>query len=341
MKLTRMTDDGIAHPAPSESLQPAPPTPVAPAPNLFRGPNGLRAGWRALLFLVINVALSVLLFTVLALVAKLRGSSSPRPGSMSMLTPLGLTFAEGATLLVALVSAFLMSRIERRNFGAYGLPLRFAFRRHFWIGTLVGFAAISASLLGIFAFHGFHLTAIATHGNTLVTAIAAWSVAFIVVGLSEEFVFRGYLQYTLSTGMGFWPSAIVMSILFGAAHARNPGENILGLVSVVLFGLLFCLFLRRTGNLWWAVGFHTGWDWGQTFFYGVPDSGLTPFHSLFSSVFNGPRWLTGGTVGPEASIFAPAALLIVALLFNRVYRQPAEPAAAAANVATAAGPTTL
>jgi len=334
-----MTDNGITHPAHPESPQPASPSPVAPAYDLFRGPNGLRAGWRALLFLLVNVALFVVLFTALALVAKLRGGSSPRPGSM--LTPLGLTFSEGATLLVALVSAFLMSRIERRNFGAYGLPLRFAFRRHFWIGALGGFTAISASLLGIFAFHGFHLTAITTHGDTLVTATAAWSVAFIVVGLSEEFVFRGYLQYTLTTGIGFWPSAILMSILFGAAHATNPGETIFGLVSVVFFGLLFCLFLRRTGNLWWAVGFHTGWDWGQTFFYGVPDSGIAPYHSLFSSVFNGPRWLTGGTVGPEASIFAPAALLIVAVLFNRVYRQPAEPAAApAANVAAAA-PTTL
>jgi uncharacterized protein len=34
--------------------------------------------------------------------------------------------------------------------------------------------------------------------------------------------------------------------------------------SVVGFGLLFCLSLRRTGSLWWAVGFHAAWDWGQT-----------------------------------------------------------------------------
>jgi len=92
-------------------------------------------------------------------------------------------------------------------------------------------------------------------------------------------------------------------------------------ISVVLFGLLFCLFLSRTGNLWWAVGFHTGWDWGQTFFYGVPDSGIAPYHNLFGSDFSGPRWLTGGTVGPEASIFTPIVLVVVAILFTRVYRE--------------------
>src|SRR5579864_3261356 len=121
--------------------------------------------------------------------------------------------------------------------------------------------------------------------------------------------------------MGFWPSAILLSICFGLAHSGNPGESKAGLLSVVCFGILFCLFLRRTGNLWWAVGFHAGWDWGQTFFYGVPDSGMSPYHNLFNSAFSGPRWLTGGFVGPEASVLTPVALLIVAVVFSRSYRE--------------------
>jgi hypothetical protein len=199
--------------------------------------------------------------------------------------------------------------------------VRFAFRKDFWIGILVGFLAISGCLLGIFAFHGFHLTGLAIHGSTILSATAAWGATFVIVGLAEEFAFRGYLQFTLASGMGFWPSAILLSALFGLAHAGNPGESKFGLFSVVLFGLLFCLFLRRTGNLWWAVGFHAGWDWGQTFFYGVPDSGIAPYHNLFGSAFDGPRWLTGGSVGPEASVFTPIVLMIVAILFARVYRE--------------------
>jgi len=70
-----------------------------------------------------------------------------------------------------------------------------------------------------------------------------------------------------------------------------------------------------------AVGFHAGWDWGQTFFYGVPDSGLKPYHNLLNSAFHGPAWLTGGSVGPEASVFTPTVLLIVAILFSLAYRQ--------------------
>lgn len=334
-----MTDDGVVPSTPAvEGLQQTPPAPAAPRHNIFRGPKGLRAGWRALVFLGISAALFFALAIVLFLVSRLGGL--PHAGSLSTLTPLGLSVNEGMVLLVTALAAFLMSRIERRNFSIYGLPPKLALRRNFWIGTLAGFAAISACLLGIFAFHGFRLTGIAIHGKTLVAATAAWGAAFVIVGLSEEFAFRGYLQYTLTTGIGFWPAAGVMSLLFGAAHLGNLGETIFGACSVVLFGLLLCLFLRRTGNLWWAVGFHTGWDWGQTFFYGVPDSGLSPYHSLFSSAFRGPRWLTGGTVGPEASIFTPVALLMVAVVFTRAYREKAA-AAQDLNAAAAAGPTIL
>ena len=296
------------------------PTPAPQPPNtVFRGPHGIRAGWRVLIFLALVAAVTVGIGLLFALFRFATKGFAAAQGNIhvSGLTPLGLSLTEGALFLVPSIAALIMARIEHRKYGQYGLPARFAFRKDFWIGILVGFLSISGCLFGIFALHGFHLTGLAIHGSTILSATAAWGATFILVGLAEEFAFRGYLQYTLTTGMGFWPTAILLSALFGLAHAGNPGESKAGLLSVVLFGLLFCLFLRRTGNLWWAVGFHAGWDWGQTFFYGVADSGIPPYHNLFGSVFNGPRWLTGGTVGPEASVFTPIVLVIVAILFTR------------------------
>jgi hypothetical protein len=78
--------------------------------------------------------------------------------------------------------------------------------------------------------------------------------------------------------------------------------------------------LRRSGNLWCAVGFHAAYDWGQTLF-GVPDSGIAPYHNLFNSAFSGPHWLTGGIVGPEASVLTPIALAVVAVVFSRYYSE--------------------
>jgi uncharacterized protein len=305
-----MSDQGIVLQPPANASPP-------PAPHtIFRGANGIRAGWRILIF----AAIAAGLFVVLGFVVRILRIGQLQ-ASVSTITPLGLSILEGTIFVLTSIPALIMARIEHRKFGDYGLPARFAFRKDFWIGTLIGFLAISASLLAIFTQHGFCLTGLAIHGRMIVTAIASWSAAFVIVGLSEEFAFRGYLQFTLTTGIGFWPPAILLSLLFGLAHAGNPGESKFGLLSVVCFGVLFCLFLRRTGNLWLAVGFHAGWDWGQTFFYGVTDSGIAPYHNLFNSSFSGPAWLTGGSVGPEASIFTLLTLLVVGVIFSRVCRE--------------------
>jgi uncharacterized protein len=304
---------------PSDSAVPASPPP-SPKYDIFRGPNGVRAGWRALIFLVIVGAIFFLSGSILRLLGR-----SGAPTGVSMLKPSGLSILEGTIFLFTSIAALIMARIEHRHYGDYGLPIQSAFRKNFWIGTAAGFVAISASLFGIFLFHGFRITGLALHSSRiLIPATLAWTAAFIIVGLGEEFAFRGYLQFTLTTGMGFWPSAFLLSAVFGLAHAGNPGESKFGLLSVVFFGLLFCLFLRRTGNLWWAVGFHAGWDWGQTFFYGVADSGIPAYHNLLNSEFAGRTWITGGTVGPEASVFTPIVLAIVAILFSRAYRENRE-----------------
>jgi len=292
-----------------------------PAPHsVFRGPNGIRAGWRALIFLAIVAGLVAAANLIVFLVLHFFLHRPPHVQIASSLAPSAAALSDGSLFLFTALAALIMSRIEHREWDQYGLPARLAFRTDFWIGLFIGFLAISVSLFSIFVLHGFHLNGIATHGRTLLLATLAWSAAFVLVGLGEEFAFRGYLQYTLTTGMGFWPAAIVLSALFGLAHAANPGESKFGLLSVVCFAILFCFILRRTGNLWWVVGFHAGWDWGQTFFYGVTDSGLAPYHNFLNSSFKGPVWLTGGSVGPEASIFTPIVLLIVGFLFSRVYR---------------------
>jgi hypothetical protein len=71
----------------------------------------------------------------------------------------------------------------------------------------------------------------------------------------------------------------------------------------VLVGLLFAFTLKRSGNLWYAVGLHAGFDWAQSFLYSVPDSGELLRGHLSNALLQGPTWLTGGSVGPEGSVF--------------------------------------
>ena len=286
---------------------------------VFIGPNGLRAGWRLLMFL----ALFAVLFGGFVLIR----AGGPqgflekyRNQNHITITPLVMGGSEAITLLFLCAAALIMAKFEHRKFSKYGLPLRKALGKDFWLGSFSGFLAISGTLLTMFLLHGFRITGMALHGTAIVSSLVGWGIAFLLAGLVEEFLFRGYIQYTLASGIGFWPAAIVMSALFGVGHSFNPNETAVGSATVVLFGLLLCLFLQRTGNLWCAVGFHLGYDWGQMF-YGVPDSGIVPYHNLLNSTLSGPRWLTGGVVGPEASFLTPLALLVVAVLFSRHHRE--------------------
>lgn len=284
-------------------------------PAVIIGPKGLRAGWRLLIFLVMLVAMGAVARAIIIRFLIPAGFAPEK------FTPLSVAVQDAFFVPIVAVAAWAMSKIERRKIGQYGLPLQEGLMKHLWLGLWMGFLASSATVLIIYLLHGLQIASPAIHGTTILTSAAAWGGAFLLSALAEEFLFRGYAQFTLTTGIGFWPAAAVTSALFGWSHLSNTGETILGALSVVSFGLLLCLFLRRTGTLWCAVGFHIGYDWGQTFFYGVPNSGFTPSHSLFHVTLNGPQWMTGGTVGPEASVACPLVLAFVAILFSLRYRE--------------------
>ena len=296
------------------TLQTTPPVKSRLNP-IFTGPNGLRAGWRLLIFLLL------LSIPAAALLLVARSHAHPAASQVT-LTPFLLSMNDALLLLILVGVTWIMGKIEHSRFAEYGLPVAQAFRKDFWIGTLVGFLAISSTLLLMFILHVFRVTGFALHGMAALSSLGGWGLAFTLSGLFEEFAFRGYAQYTLASGIGFWPAALVLSALFGLAHLLlDSNENVVGSVAVVLFGLLLCFFLRTTGSLWCAVGFHVSYDWGQTSFYGVPDSGIVPYHNFMNSALTGPQWLTGGSIGPEGSIITPFVLLIAALLVSRYYRR--------------------
>jgi membrane protease YdiL (CAAX protease family) len=126
---------------------------------------------------------------------------------------------------------------------------------------------------------------------------------------------------------GFWQAAWAASTLFGFIHTGNGGENWIGIFAAALIGFVFCVSVRLTGSLWWAIGCHAAWDWSETFFYGTPDSGMVASgHYLTTSVTGNPLW-SGGADGPEGSllVLAVALLLLLALLVIYGRKKSASP----------------
>ncbi|MGA7629888.1 MAG: type II CAAX endopeptidase family protein [Terriglobales bacterium] len=226
---------------------------------------------------------------------------------------------EGSMMLAAILPGFVMAHIEDRPFGGFGLPAERAFRRNFWVGTLWGIASLSMLMLVLRVAGTFEFGSLSLHGARIFKFAAYYAALFLFTGFFEEFLVRGYSQWALARVMNFWPAAAFLSVAFGYIHGANPGESKTGMVAAGLIGFFLCLTLRRTGDLWWAVGFHMAWDWGESYLYSVPDSGaLLPGH-LINSSFHGPGWLTGGSVGPEGSYLVFVVIGALWVLFDRAY----------------------
>ncbi|WP_058188440.1 CPBP family intramembrane glutamic endopeptidase [Terracidiphilus gabretensis] len=316
-------------------------TPSSIARRVFIGPFGLRAGWSLLIYFAIFAAILVSIFVVVrhsvaaahpatAAARQTTGAPAPAGKRLADAPMLTRTFLEWAIFPILLLLSWIMAAVERRKLSAFGLGGVHPFRR-FLIGAVWGVLAISLLIVVLYSLHLLSFDARLEHGPAILIWGAIQLFAFLGVGLSEEYLFRGYIQFTLTRGLvglgnlisqpharaiSFWLASSGTSALFLLAHTSNNGENLFGLLQVFLVGFVFLAALWRTGSLWWAIGFHTSWDWTQSFLYGVPDSGSLMQGRLFATHASGNPVLSGGTAGPEGSVFCiPVLLLVLVVLF--------------------------
>jgi membrane protease YdiL (CAAX protease family) len=286
--------------------------------GIFKGPHGVRAGWRLLGYLlVVNIPLTAIQWIVIRIFHVNHIDFVPGP----------IILAEAVSLLFALLGAWVMSRWERRPLAAYGIGAPAG--RMFAEGALWGFATNALVVGLIAACGGYSVSGLNLHGPEVLTATVLWLLTFLAVSLYEEIYFRGYPLYTLSTGMGFWPTAALLSLLFGALHYfEKPGETWVDGVTVTLVALFFCFTIRRTGSVWWAVGWHFTWNWTSMGLFGSPNTANQgqplPGH-LLAGTFHGPQYLTGGGMGAEASLWMFPVLALLFAAFHRRHRQARYP----------------
>lgn len=110
----------------------------------------------------------------------------------------------------------------------------------------------------------------------------------IIVGLIEEFIFRGMIFGLIDRSTGIWPAALISSGLYSLVHFIDPvlpagvvhghwysGFHTLGVaaksfasfnshifpycLTLFLIGMSLCLLYSRKGRLFLAIGVHAGW----------------------------------------------------------------------------------
>jgi uncharacterized protein len=329
------------------------------------GDKGLRAGWSVTIFLMFTLSF---LF-ILEAGAKIFLSSflHIHTGNLSPVSGLISELVEFLSILGAVAVCAL---IERRRILDYNLngPTRL---RHFAVGSVAGFGALSLLVCSLYAGGWIHFKSSDLHGAQIVQYGVIWGVVFLLTGLAEEGSVRCYLQFTLTRGInfwwaiviiatmcasggihvhnewmwgvyamaalgvlpclmlhlnraesaGFWQAAWVSSTFFGFIHTGNDGENWIGIFAAAAIGFVLCVSIRLTGSAWWAIGFHASWDWGQTFFYGTPDSGFVADGHFLTTTPAGATLWSGGTDGPEGSLLILPMILIILSVILLVYRR--------------------
>lgn len=227
---------------------------------------------------------------------------------------------------------FCRAKFDQRSFISLGLR-RPRFGSNLGRGVAAGFLSIAVIwailwLTGAIAVNGFSEAA---RGPSVVLALLGWAIAFAAVGFFEEFVFRGYALHNLTNWLGWRAAVIVQAVLFAAVHLGNvigasdaARLSALGAMpSIFLIAIFFALSYRKTGSLWFAIGFHAAWNFSLGCLFSLPVSGLKTFQ-LLDVQSQTQSWLSGGSFGAEGSFYL---LPVLAALIWFLWQAPDHPQA--------------
>ncbi len=279
----------------------------------------LRSGWRALIFILVYIALLFLL------------STAVRVGYA-----VGLQIAPGRSLgafnedlifrLILLASALLAGYLCNRwlevlPWRALGLTLHARWWRDLIVGSLIGVASLALATAIAAAAGGLRFTASPrTMLLPVVQTLLLSALLFIFAALAEEALFRGYPLQTLTRARLAWLAILLTSVPFAAVHLQNP--NVVKgftFINTALAGVWLAVAYLRTRSLWLPLGVHWAWNWALGSLFGLPVSGITTIapNPLLHGTDLGPAWLTGGSYGIEGGMACTIALIVSTIFIWR------------------------
>ena len=261
-----------------------------------RTPRWARSAWARL------PVLFALMLAVDAITSGVNGAADATP-----LTALIAGVATGALALAAYVG--LVRYLEGRRTAELA-PGRA--RRDLGRGTAFG-AGLFAVTIALVALAGsYHVHGWGSFGGAL-TTLGLMSCAAV----TEELAFRGALFRILEERAGTWVALVVSGLAFGGLHLINPDATVWGALAIAVeAGLMFGALYAATRSLWLTIGVHLGWNMAEEGIFGTAVSGSDSHTGgLLHASVSGPQILSGGSFGPEASIFAIVVCAVPTVVF--------------------------
>lgn len=243
-------------------------------------------------------------------------SSAAKVASMpKIMLPSLYSTVFGTLISILYVRAFEMRKV--RSMGA----VRQGAVKHYFLGIAVGLCLMTAitMLTVVTGVNGISLGTDVNFG-----LIALYLGGFLIQGMSEEFIFRGYLMTTVGASHNTWAAIGVSAAAFGLAHAANPGFTLFTFLNLALFGAFASLYMILFEDIWGVCAIHSVWNFAQGNIYGISVSGSGDTESVLrTSAKSDSVLLTGGKFGIEGSIFTTIVLGIgIAVLLVIMNKRP-------------------
>lgn len=222
-----------------------------------------------------------------------------------------MTAALFCTIFGTILSIVYCRFIEKRPLGSMGMRKSKAVQ-HYLRGLLTGLILMSAAV-GLSALTGASKISVVSDINAGI--ILVYFLGWLVQGMSEEFIFRGYLMNTIGGKHSAAAALTVSSIAFACAHLSNSGISLLAFANLVLFAVFAGLYMICFDDIWGACAIHSIWNFTQGNVFGISVSGTGEASSFLKTAAASSRsWLTGGDFGIEGSIFTTIVLAAAVII---------------------------
>ena len=277
---------------------------------LFNDVGRLRSGWRVLIYSCAFIAALLLLVTALRVIylafLAVGPQGPPNPFALQMIYRVSL-------LSAGLGAGYLCARlIEKLPWRSLGLILHQGWFRDLVVGSAIGFVSLALAVGIATAGKGLEFEINEASAVSLGKTMLGSAIMFIVAGLAEEAIFRGYPLQTFARANLVALGVVGTSLAFAFAHLGNPNVTPVGTITnTLLAGIWFAVGYLRTRSLWLPLGLHWAWNWALGWFFGIPVSGAhIVSNPLLKATDVGPAWLTGGDYGIEGGVAATVALIV-------------------------------
>ncbi len=216
----------------------------------------------------------------------------------------------GRVGLIAVV-LFFTKKLENRRFTTLGI-FKKGVISEFIVGIFIG-AIMFCAVYGIMLVSG-QAEFSGISPKLHIGALIAFFFAYLVQGMSEEILIRGYYMTGVASCNNVHFAVFSTSIAFALLHFGNNGASPLSFINLFLFGAFTALYYLRRGSIWGVAAIHGVWNFVQGQIFGCSVSGHYVTTSLFETTYpDGSALFTGGAFGPEGGL-ATTIILVIGIL---------------------------